>query len=274
LAKLAIERLNWLEANATKGYYEENAKTIKKFLTYLNGTAEMVSEITRGDVETFLSTCYRGVYAWNYALRQLRAFFNHGKERDWFDRNPTRGIKFRGADVKKKYIPPTEDILKVIKLAEWPDMVFLLTLRYTLARSIEIYNLRWEDVSFDNRTITLWTRKKRGGALTPRTIPMTDVLWEALKCFKNEGEYVFINPKTGERFADKKKMLIALCKKAGVKRFTFHAIRHHGASLLVSKGVPLSDIQEILGHENLMTTVRYIQSLGGSTTQSIHLLEE
>lgn len=273
LTRLAIERANWLEANATEGYYKENVKTINRFITYINGTADFVSEVSRDDVETFLNTCYRADYAWNYALRQIRAFFNHGRERDWFDHNPTKGIKFKGVDKKKKYIPPKEDLDKVIRYADWHDMIFLLTIKNTLARSNEIYNLKWEDIDFRKRTVTLWTRKKRGGAKTPRTIPMTEELYQALRTLEKGRGYVFVNPNTQERFIDKKKLLIGLCKEAKVKRFTLHAIRHYGASVLISKGVPLSDIQEILGHDNLMTTVRYIQSLGGSTTKSIHLLE-
>lgn len=102
---------------------------------------------------------------------------------------------------------------------------------------------------------------------------MADELFTALKGVEEKGKYVFTNPLTGDKYTDRKKLLIGLCQKAKVKRFSFHAFRHFGASTLSSKGVPLSDIQEMLGHENLLTTVRYIQSLGGSTTKSIHLLQ-
>ena len=103
---------------------------------------------------------------------------------------------------------------------------------------------------------------------------MTEELFQALTTLYLKGEYVFTNEKTMDKYDDKKKMLIGLCQRAKVKRFTFHSIRHYSASILANKGVPLPDIQELLGHENLLTTAIYIQSLVGSKSKSIHLLDE
>lgn len=153
------------------------------------------------------------------------------------------------------------------------DKPFFTVLKNTLARVSEIYRLKWEDVNLTDRTITLYTRKKRGGHFTPRTIPMTNELYNTLRRLELSGEYVFINPDTSTRYVDKKNALSALCERAGVKRFTFHAFRHYGASVLAKKNVPLPDIQAILGHESLTTTALYIQSLVGHTSKSIHALE-
>ena len=38
------------------------------------------------------------------------------------------------------------------------------------ARSREINHLRWKDIDFTNKTVTLYTRKKKHGTKTPRTI--------------------------------------------------------------------------------------------------------
>ncbi len=53
-----------------------------------------------------------------------------------------------------------------------------------------------------------------------------------------------------------------LCKRAGVKHFTFHSIRHLTASMLAQEGVDIPTIQAILRHKNSMTTTRYIHRLG------------
>ncbi|MFH1217565.1 MAG: tyrosine-type recombinase/integrase [Pseudomonadota bacterium] len=52
-----------------------------------------------------------------------------------------------------------------------------------------------------------------------------------------------------------------LCKRAGVKHFGLHAIRHMTASILAKEGVPMIDIQTILRHKNLSTTERYIRRI-------------
>ena len=53
-----------------------------------------------------------------------------------------------------------------------------------------------------------------------------------------------------------------LCKRAGVKDFTFHDIRHLTALLLAQDGVYIPTIQAILRHKNPMTPTRHIHRLG------------
>jgi integrase len=77
-----------------------------------------------------------------------------------------------------------------------------------------------------------------------------------------KGRYVFINPKTGTKYVYRKRLLKGLCEKAEIKPFTYHALRHYGASRLAHEGVPLADIQALLGHQRATTTDLYLQSLG------------
>lgn len=49
---------------------------------------------------------------------------------------------------------------------------------------------------------------------------------------------------------------------AGVPYYSWHCIRHHVASLLAdTHKESLPTIQKILGHQNVTTTARYIQSM-------------
>ena len=41
------------------------------------------------------------------------------------------------------------------------------------------------------------------------------------------------------------------------KPFVLHALRHTAATQLALKGVPMNEIQKILGHSRLETTIRY-----------------
>jgi integrase len=52
-----------------------------------------------------------------------------------------------------------------------------------------------------------------------------------------------------------------LCRKAKVKKFTFHNLRHYGASKLAEAGVSITDIQYLLGHQRATTTDIYLQSI-------------
>jgi site-specific recombinase XerD len=46
-------------------------------------------------------------------------------------------------------------------------------------------------------------------------------------------------------------------RKAGLKDVTLHTLRHTFASQLVMAGVPLRDVQELMGHQSFETTLRY-----------------
>ena len=46
-------------------------------------------------------------------------------------------------------------------------------------------------------------------------------------------------------------------KAAGIRRYPPRVMRHTAASWLVQDGVPLYDVQQLLGHEDYATTQRY-----------------
>lgn len=154
------------------------------------------------------------------------------------------------------------------------------------ARVSEINRLIWDDVDLKNQSVTLYTRKKKGGHLTSRRIPMTQQLFEILICrYENRDPskpwvfwHRYWSRKQG-RFAegpygDRKKVMKRLCKKAGVRYFRFHPIRHSGASIMDGNGVPLGAIQRILGHENRRTTEIYLHSIGDSERDAIRVFEQ
>ncbi len=52
----------------------------------------------------------------------------------------------------------------------------------------------------------------------------------------------------------RKNLMKILCRRAGVRRFGFHALRHFGALVLERANVPIGTTQRILGHESRTTT--------------------
>ena len=74
-------------------------------------------------------------------------------------------------------------------------------------------------------------------------------------------DWVFTNQENGEPYKVGKKHMRQLCRRAGVKAFGYHAIRHLTASILAQANIPMVTIQRILRHKNLTTTERYITGL-------------
>ena len=174
----------------------------------------------------------------------------------------------------------------MIALAKPDTQDYLWTIRDTLARVSEVNRLTWDDVNLEQRYVVLYTRKKRGGHLTPRKVPLTDRLLGILARRYQERDHTkpwvfwhWYRPKAnGAReagpYQDRREVLKSLVIKAGVRHFGFHAMRHAGASLMDSVNVPLGSIQRILGHENRSTTEIYLHSLGELEREAMAIYEQ
>lgn len=74
------------------------------------------------------------------------------------------------------------------------------------------------------------------------------------------GEPALLVNTLGERLSgDQLGALIArLCRDAGLPRLTAHQFRHSCASDLIAAGVALPDVQRLLGHAGIASTMRYV----------------
>jgi integrase len=210
-----------------------------------------------------------------------------GLKRNLVPFNPVDGISFLPVEKKVKHVPSPEDIDKVIAVADAATQDYLWVIRETLARVSEINRMTWDDVNLESRFVILYTRKKKGGHLTPRKVPMTQRLFEILSRRSIERQrqrdkpwvfwHTYVSSKTGETvdgpYQDRKKFMKTLCRKAGVMYFRFHALRHAGASLMDNCNVPIGAIQRILGHENRTTTEIYLHSIGELEMSAISMYE-
>ncbi|MBF0234853.1 MAG: site-specific integrase, partial [Desulfamplus sp.] len=177
-----------------------------------------------------------------------------------------------------RYVPPEDDFWKAYNLAEGQDQVMIFTSLHLATRRGELFRLKLSDIDFSNSTVTLWTRKRKGGNLEADVLPMTEELKKVLSswCKKRFSydtvdkehvfvcldEYQFCLDYYGKPFKTRQHFMEKLCKKAGVKKFGFHAIRHLTASILYRKGCSVSFIQKVLRHKNPTTTDRYLRTLG------------
>jgi integrase len=184
-----------------------------------------------------------------------------------------------------KYVPPKEDVLRVIMAAEPDTQDYLWTIALTMGRMSEINRLTWQDVNITGRYVVLYTRKKRGGSLTPRKVPMCERLYNILnRRFESRDKrkpWVFwhryfdrkIRKWIDKPYTDRSQIMRYLCRRAGVRYFRFHALRHFGASMLDQANVPIGSIQRILGHENRTTTEIYLHSIGNSERDAVNVLD-
>lgn len=269
--KLCTSRLQDLEARRTDNQFQRNKVLFAELMKRWGN----IPTITTQDVEDFvLELSKKSRNKANVALSLIRSLFNHGIKKDWFSYNPAKYVQPFGIERKRKYIPPNEDIEKVLSLAKEEQRQYLLVISLTLARVREINNLKWEDVDFEKNCVILKTKKARNSNVVQRQIPMTPTVRKILEGLEHKGEYVFINPRTKTKYDYRDQFIKNLCNKAEVKPFMYHALRHYGASKLNNAGVPLTDIQQLLGHQRATTTDIYLQSIRDGLKEAIKKLEE
>lgn len=284
--ELVNRRLDHVKAYNSVRHYSDHIYVVRRWLKHWKDIK--CSEISTESIRQFLLNRLKTTSAFtaNKDLRYLRATFNFGMHptREWIERDPTRGIEFLPVEKRIKYVPSKEDVLKVIEAADTETQDYLWTIVCTMGRMSEINQLTWNDIDFKNRTVILYTRKKKGGHLTPRRLPMTEMLYDVLlrrhvnrspdtdvvfwHRYWSSKAQAFV---TGQ-FIDRKKLMKTLCAAAGVRYFRYHALRHFGASSLDQSGVPIGSIQRLLGHQNRTTTEIYLHSMGDSEKHAMDVL--
>ena len=156
----------------------------------------------------------------------------------------------------------------------------------------EMLGLRWGDVDFKRRQLqvqeAVWERKKTDGTKghdritdTPkggrsRVVPLTNALCEALRVHRHlRGDHVLFgnDGKPATSFFLRNLLLEAAQKRAGLQSTGgIHILRHTFCSHLAMRGAPAKAIQELAGHADLTTTMRYMHLSPAARQDAIALL--
>jgi len=219
--------------------------------------------------------------AWNKDRKNLLAMFNWMRKIYKVTHNPVLDIDRLPEEKKAEYIPPGEDINKVMMVCSGQDRVMLQCYYFTFARKSEIFNWTWEDINFEKQWYRLWTKKRAHSDNQVDYFPLPEgsELYKALKWqweHRNKNSpYVFNNLETGEKFVSRRRFIKGLCKRAGVKSFSFKSFRKYGPSVLndVHK-VSMKKLQTLLRHQNQKTTEIYLKRIDNDLSDSIMLLEK
>ena len=223
----------------------------------------------------FSQACYErlgGNVVNNSIVKNLKTAFNWGKKftPGFPNVNPFDLLDKYPETRKPRYVPPLKDFWTVYEgnYADPPtdqDKLMLLTYLYTGARRSEVFRLRISsDIDFSAGTIRLINRKNAGRGWEEDLMPMLDELYDLLLAHVQtcKTDYLFVDPETNEPFTARQHIMERWCRRAGVRHFGWHAIRHLTATVMAQKDVPMEQIKQILRHKNQSTTEKYIGRLG------------
>lgn len=203
------------------------------------------------------------------AWRLLRGFLSWCAEQPQYShvlppQNPAKAKSVREVVARPK---AKQDALQREQLAPWFAAVrqlsnataaaYLQTALLTGARPGEVLGLRWEDINFKWKGLTI--RDKVEGE---RTIPLTPYVAELLSVLPRVNDWVFASPSQDEKLKDRHISKPhhpheRACKVAGLERLTLHGLRRSFKSLTEWLEIPAGVVAQIMGHKPSATAEKH-----------------
>ena len=201
--------------------------------------------------------------ALNWARRDL----------EWDVPNPASGRRLKEPEGRVRWLR-RDEAERLIRAAEAEPKAehladFIRLGLHTGMRRNEMLGLEWSRVDLGNGLIRLDSQHTKGARR--RGIPLNAVARSALvsrQRWRDEhapgSAWVFCREDRDEQgvvhwrqIKSVRHSFASACRRAGIEDFTPHDLRHTCAAWLVSAGVPLPEVRDLLGHSTIAMTERY-----------------
>ena len=269
--KLCIERMQLNHRPSTVQNYEGRLK--KWVHPYWKDT--LIQEINRKQVydlvfEKVPNTV--SIYSRRNILKMIRRIFEMAVEEGVLDRNPCAGITIKVPEVDQKVLTNAEVqiFLREAKLTNHRFYPIWAMALMTGMRSGELFALKWTDIDFESRTISVskqWSSKYGlGPTKTQRTrvVPISGDLMKFLTERKLHGgarEFVLDHLREWQN-GEQAKVTRGFCAAIGITPVKFHDLRATFITNLLARGESLARVMSIVGHSQIKTTNGYLRKAG------------
>jgi len=232
----------------------------------------------RADRRSRISARRRSPATLNRFADVISRVFRWAVEQEYLRESPCRLKRRRQARSRLRYLDEAEE-RRLLAHAERaaPDLTpMILVLLNTGLRLGEAVHLRWEDVDLLQRRISIarhpedgWQPKSR----QLRVIPLNATALRALASLPRRGPYIFHAGACSTAYHRIGRRLNGLLKAAGIFGATVHSLRHTFGTRLAQAGVPVTEIQRLLGHSSLTTTEIYMHVAPGRLDEAVGRLD-
>lgn len=224
----------------------------------------------------------------SFVFRLLNTILNDAVEFKLIKDNPCKHVKtIKNYHTREQHVLSKEE---QEKLEKTNDLSILLAL-YTGMRIGELCGLKWSDIDWDVKTISVCrtiqrVRQKDGKTKlvenSPKTessfriIPLSDKLQERLKVM-SIGSNEYILGKNGRPCDPRvlQRKLKAITVNNGINDIHFHSLRHTFATRMVAAGADMKTVSMLLGHSTVNTTLNiYTHSCMDLKKEAIKKLTE
>lgn len=144
----------------------------------------------------------------------------------------------------------------------------LLSMNTGLRRG-EVLKLHWSSIDFNRQLLTVEGRNAKNRQT--RHVPLNEEASSVLRRWREQsgtGVNVF-GVATGFQSAWEK-----VLKRACIRHFRWHDLRHHFASRLVQQGTPLNTVRDLLGHSSVGMSLRYAHLTPDQRREAVAKLNE
>lgn len=196
---------------------------------------------------------------------------------------PTTGVTIKSRKRMRTEILSDEEIKKLLSYAKtyepawYPIWAFAV---YTGCRNGELFALKWSDIDFQERMITVqrsYNRKSKSYKTTKtgdwRKVSICDPLWTIMCELKNSYDHEmqrgtcknpsFVLPRPGRwQSGEQAKILRQFCEEIGVTPVCFHTLRACFATELLKRGVDVPSVMRVGGWKSLKTMMHYVRLSG------------
>jgi site-specific recombinase XerD len=218
----------------------------------------------------------------NVELSALSSSINYANARWEIDvANPAKGLHFPKKPGRLRFLEHDEAI-RLVTAARASCACYLadfieLSLN-TGARKNELLQLRFRSIDFNRRILEIEAHTTKTGKR--RYLPINRSALDVLSRRKAERDklcpespWVFFK-RSGERVKYMEGVFLRAVKKAGLEDFHIHDLRHTFASWLVSEGVELIKVRDLLGHATIGMTERYAHLAPKCLHEAVEVLDK
>ncbi len=268
---LAIERN---ASTLTVKSYREDLTALLDYAQQLYGQLPPPREVTPLDLRGYVSALHDAGYAKTSVSRRLaslRTFFKFCQREGWAEANPAKPLRNPRPDRKLPHFLSSDEVSRLLELPPanqamgLRDRAILETMYSAGLRVSEVVGLNDGDLDLENELVRI-----RGKGRKERISPLGSYAIRAIGRWKVKRTLspkepsaaaapLFVN-RFGRRLTTRSvgRMLEKHIHKAGLDgRTTPHTLRHSFATHLLDRGADIRSVQELLGHNSLVTTQIY-----------------
>lgn len=212
----------------------------------------------------------------NQELKLIRTAINHARYR-WgvvMDNPVVNQQRLKAGLLRLRYLTYVE-AARLLSCAPTEHLrLFMQLALHTGCRKNELLTLAWTDI--DDARALLKLRAENTKGAKPRSIPLNRRAMEAVEALKRLRvagvSWVFSKP-NGSRIKTIYWHFKKALQAAGIEDFRVHDLRHTFASWLVSEGVELIKVRDLLGHSSIKMTERYAHLMPDRLLEAVQVLE-